>query len=821
MIILDLNGTWQMKRTDEENWLNAVVPGSVYNDLLQAGKMQDPFFRDNEYEIRDLCKFDYEYKKTFYLDESALDHDKLILLCEGLDTLCEVFINGKSVLSADNMHRTYEVDIKSCLLTGENIIHVVISSPIDYCLKKDSEQYLCSCADAIPGISHIRKGHSMFGWDWGPQLPDMGIWRSISIQGYDMARLDDIYVTQIHHDNKVSLDARLRIENWSNEGTGIEITIETPNGEMIKETADITASEQHVIIDIADPLLWWPNNYGGQPLYKMSFKLSCKGKAIDHKAMKIGLRTITLNRQEDNWGESCEFVVNGKKIFSMGGDYIPEDNILARCSRERSEKLVKSCVEANFNTIRVWGGGYYPDDYFYDLCDEYGLIIWQDHLFACGVYDFSDEFKENITYEIKDNMKRLRHHASLGLWCGNNELELAWNEWGWERFGEKLKKDYLRQFEEHMPEIAKEVDPNTSYLMASPTSKGGFADPNSQNIGDMHYWDVWHGRKPITEYRTLYPRFMSEFGLQSFPCLKTVETFTLPEDRNIFSYVMESHQKNGTGNEKILYYISEYFKYPKDFDSLLYASQLIQAEGLRYGVEHWRRNRGRCMGAIYWQLNDCWPVASWASIDYFGRWKAAHYEARRFFAPIMASAEEEGTKVSLHVTNETLENFNGKLMWRLMDHKSNVILENTIEAVMEPLSTGELESLDFSNYLDTKQKMRETYLEFILFDENKVLGHGTALFVKPKHFNLQKPEITLNISEEEDRFLIDIRSKAFARFVELDLRDADAIFSDNIFDLSAGAVKKVVLKKENMSTRLTLEELRKQIKVRSLYDTYE
>ncbi|HEY5583059.1 MAG TPA: glycoside hydrolase family 2 protein [Ruminiclostridium sp.] len=314
---------------------------------------------------------------------------------------------------------------------------------------------------------------------------------------------------------------------------------------------------------------------------------------------------------------------------------------------------------------------------------------------------------------------------------------------------------------------------------------------------------------------------MSEFGIQSFPAVKTVKSFTLPEDRNIFSYVMESHQKNGTGNEKILYYIGENFKYPKDFNSLLYASQLIQAEGLRCGVEHWRRNRGRCMGTIYWQLNDCWPVASWASIDYFGRWKAAHYAAKRFFAPVLASACDEGTNVTLHVSNEKREKFTGKLSWRLMTNISNVIQNDEMEVIIDALSTREIFNLDFSNILNTKQKQRETYLEFGLEVGNNVISYGTVLFVKAKHFTLLDPQISTVVTEEKDKFIIEVSCKAFARFIELDLENADALFSDNIFDLSATNIKSVEVKKENLSHDLTLDALRKQLIVHSLFDTYE
>ncbi len=822
MLLADLNGAWKMKRTDENDWLEASVPGSVYNDLLNAGKMKDPFYRDNEYEVLALSGYDYEYKRTFPVDGDVLEHDEVLLRCEGLDTLCELFINGENILNANNMHRTYEVDIKDIITPGENEIRIVFRSPVEYGLKKNRELYLDSCADAVPGISHYRKAHSMSGWDWGPKLPDMGIWRSISVCGYDHARIDDIYITQNHSENRVGLDARIRLKNWSGAELGVLMTVERPDGRMLKKKILTGRQEEHIFMDIEDPELWWPNNYGAQPLYRVRISLLHGEAVIDTSLMRIGLRTITVKREKDSWGESFYFEVNGQSVFSMGGNYIPEDNILARCGRERTEKLVKSCIEANFNTIRVWGGGYYKEDYFYDLCDEYGLIVWQDHLYACGVYDFNEDFKENITYETIDNVKRLRHHPSLGIWSGNNELEYAWAYWGWgERFGEKLKSDYTKQFEEYLPALTKELDPNTFYWNSSPSSTGGFDDPNNENIGDMHYWDVWHGRKPITEYRKIFPRFMSEFGLQSFPGLKTVESFTLPEDRNIFSHVMESHQKNGTGNEKIMYYISENFKYPGNFDSLLYVSQLIQAEGMRNAVEHWRRNRGRCMGAIYWQLNDCWPVASWAGIDYFGRWKAVQYAARRFFAPVLASACEEGTAVSLHLSNETGEKLSGKLSWRLVSNTGAVIKSDETDVEMGGYSTGEIVSLELGDILNSAQKKRETCLEFCYAEKGAAVSGGTVLFVKSKHFSLLNPRINTEVFEEEDKFIIQVSCKAFARFIELDLKNADAIFGDNIFDLSPSCIKRVEIKKENLSHKLGLEALKEQLTVRSLYDTYD
>ncbi|MCM3631371.1 glycoside hydrolase family 2 protein [Paenibacillus glycanilyticus] len=818
-----LNGNWTMKRTDEAEWNKATVPGSVFHDLLSAGKMEDPYFRDNEYDILELTKFDYEYRRSFLVDEDLLLLDRVLLRCEGLDTLCEVYVNGQAVLNTNNMHRTYEADVKDLLSAGSNEIHVIIHSATNYVLAKDKELFLTSCADAVPGISHLRKAHSMFGWDWGPQLPDMGIWRDMSLCGFNNARIDDVVITQKHGDNNVTVEIAAALERWSSEiPLTLLVSMETPDGRTLDALVSQVGDTAKLEINIASPELWWPNNLGSQPLYGVRIQLLGEERVLDERSLNIGLRTLRVVRQPDEWGESFAFEVNGHEIFAMGANFIPEDNIFGRRSNERTEQLIQSCVEANYNCIRVWGGGYYADDYFYDLCDRHGLIVWQDHLYACGAYDFNDEFKENIRLETIDNMKRLRHHASLGLWSGNNELEYAWAYWGWtERYGEKQRDDYLKQFEEFLPVLSQSLDPNTSYLVSSPSSKGGIDDPNNEHIGDMHYWDVWHGRKPITEYRTLHPRFMSEFGLQSFPSIKTVETFTLPEDRNIFSHVMEAHQKNGTGNEKIMYYISEYFKYPRNFDKLLYVSQLIQAEGMRVGVEHWRRNRGRCMGAVYWQLNDIWPGASWSSLDYFGRWKATHHAAKRFFAPVLASAHEEGTTVALHVTNESLQTVRGQLRWRLLDRKSDTIRFGEAEVSLDALTSAEIVSLDFSATLMTKQQLSQSYLAFEFVIGEETISSGTALFVKPKHFELLNPEIHAAVTEEDDRFVVSLESRAFAPFVLLELSGADARWSDNVFALSADRPAIVTVPKNGLSEALDLESFREQLSVTSLFDTFE
>lgn len=812
-----LNGKWKMRNVSDDQWIPAEVPGSVFKDLFDNKQMPDPFFRDNEYKILELSKNDFEYKRCFEID--SLSHKAIWLVCEGLDTLCDVYINNSLALRADNMHRTYRVDILPFLSVGNNEIRVYIHSATTYVLKKNEEKYLSSCADAVPGISHIRKAHSMFGWDWGPKLPDLGIWRSIYLETYDNGRIDDIYITQNHKSNHVELEIKASVTFYQN--CVFRVSVESPNGELMQKECP-AEKDMNFYINIENPQLWWVRQLGDQPLYDIIFELVGDSEVFDTVKKRIGLRTLTVRREKDKWGETFEFVNNDVSFFSMGADFIPEDNLLSRRSPERAKKLIDACVDANFNTIRVWGGGYYPDDYFYDLCDEAGIVIWQDHLYACGAYDFTEEFKKNITLETIDNVKRLRHHACLGLWCGNNELELAWANWGWaERFGKELRDSYINQFETYLPELMKKLDPNTSYIFSSPTSNGVQNNPDDENVGDMHYWEVWHGRKPFTDYRTLFPRFMSEFGLQSFPSLKTVESFTLPEDRNIFSYVMECHQKNGTGNEKILYYISHYFKYPKDLDSLLYVSQLIQAEGVRIGVEHWRRNRGRCMGALYWQLNDCWPVASWSGLDYYGRYKALHYFAKRFYAPVAISAVTENNAIKLYCANEMMQSHDCVINCRLLKYDGTVIFDKSVIAELQPLSAKEYYSLDLSQYLCSDEDKRNIYAEFELRENGEVISRGTEMFCPAKHIELKNPKITATVKQQNDIFYITLSAAAPAFFTELVLDGYDTVFSDDCFYISPDKPIIVSIKKGVIDAALTEKDIENLLKIRSLFDTYE
>lgn len=790
---VNLGGAWRMREADSETWHSAHVPGSVYADLMADGTMPDPFWRENELDAFERMKKDYVYQRTFTVTEAQLAHAHVELVCEGLDTLAHVSLNGREIAFTDNMHITWVWDVKEQLHAGENTLEIRFDSPILYCAKKAEEAPGWESSDATPGFRHLRKAHCMFGWDWGPRLPDAGIWRPIFLRTWDTARLENALMLQAHHDGVV--DVTIRPEIAGESAWSAEIT--APDGEVII-IPETTAAEQ--VITIEHPQLWWPNGLGKQPLYRVTVRLATG----DTRVWRIGLRTMTVSREKDEWGEEFCHVVNGMKVFAMGADYIPEDNILARVTPERTRRLLEDCKAANFNAIRVWGGGYYPDDAFYDICDELGLLVWQDLMYACAFYDLTPDFERSIRVETHQNVARLRHHASLALICGNNEMEMFMagansaliNHRTWEfvpTYPHHIT-DYVKMFEYILPAIVKETAPQTYWWPASPSSGGNFDAPNDENRGDNHYWDVWHGEKPFTEYRKFFFRYASEFGFQSFPCLKSVEQFTLPDDRNIFSRVMERHQRNQAANGKILSYLSQTFRYPNSFDDLLYASQLMQAEAIRYGVEHWRRNRGRCMGAIIWQLNDIWPVASWASIDYYGRWKALHYAAKRFFAPVMISAEEEGElsqnpKINeyhpapleksfrLNVCNETLRDVTGEVVWALRTPDGAIVRQNQQTLTIPAMSAKWLDKVDCAD-----ASLTGHYVSFAFVVDDVALSEGTCIFCAPKHFEFVDPLLTVETRGDT----IIVTSHAYAKQVWLESEDADLLLDDNAFDMNPG-----------------------------------
>lgn len=796
-----LSGKWLVQADGKE--MVAKVPGTVYSALMENGFIEDPFYRDNELTVLEIMKQDFLFKKTFIVTEDIIRKKHIYLHCDGLDTLCDIYLNDMKVGSAFNFHRIWEFDIKKFLRRGENQLIIKIFSPVNYIRKMDQVYHIENCCrDAMKGFSYLRKPHCMFGWDWGPRLPDAGIWNDIYLIAFDNVRLEDVYIRQKHILGRVKLEIQVRYQG----NAEVCIRIINPQGEVLYEG-------ENKEVEIENPQLWWPNGLGEQNLYRVEVLLKEQKKTVDCSVKRIGLRTLTMVRNKDKFGESFAHKVNGISFFAMGADYIPEDNIFSRITPERTRELLLKCKFAHFNVIRVWGGGAYPSDFFFDICDELGLVVWQDFMFACANYYLTDEFEKNITAELVDNIRRIRHHACLGLWCGNNEMEMFTKEENYE--GHHIMKGfYIRIYEHIIPHILQNEDPDTFYWPASPSSGGSFDEPNAENRGDVHYWDVWHGGKPFSEYRRYYFRYVSEFGFQSFPSEKTIKSFTLPEDRNIFSRVMEMHQRNEGANGKILQYLSKTYLYPKEFGTLLYASQLLQAEAIRYGVEHWRRNRGRCMGTIYWQLNDIWPSASWSSVDYFGRLKALHYYARRFFSPIMISCKETSettmrtsvveepgevfNKMQLVVANETKQDVRGTVRWRLRDADSRIILGNEEEITVEAFSSRWLQETDFQN-LD----FLNLHLEYEFETVGNIISKGSVLFTEPKHYHFHNPMLKGKIQGNK----ISIHAEAYAKSIEIYSDQEDFILSDNFFDMEAGEVKVEIL-----------EGNPKNIQLRSVYD---
>ncbi len=791
----DLSGIWQLSGGGYNTEGN--IPGSVYSILLENKLMDDPFYRDNELKALEIMDNEFAFSRNFIYKKPDCP---VLLHCDGLDTICDIYINSKHIAYTDNMHRSWEFAVENLLVNGENEITITVHPTDAYIKAKQAKKPLSGAPECMAGFGYIRKAYCMMGWDWGARLPDGGIWRDIYLLEKNSARITDFHITQRHENGKVFVTPEVKTDA----DCDIKLTVTSPDD--ISFSLDVNRENE-----IKNPELWWPNGLGKQALYTFKAELLENGNIVDCQTKEIGLRTLKLIREKDRWGESFCHEVNGIKFFAMGADYIPEDSIYSRITPSRTEKLLQICKDSNFNAIRVWGGGYYPDDYFFEYCDKMGLVVFIDLMFACVHNDTSPEMIANIKAEIEENLTRIRHHACIGVISGNNEMEAvhAWSQvltW---------LDDYLDLFEELIPNIVKKVCPYIPYIPSSPTSFGHVIEPSNENYGDSHYWAVWHGNQPFTEYRNHYFRYLSEFGFQSFPCEKTVNSFTEEKDRNIFSRIMEMHQKSFTANGKILNYLSMTYKYPAEFGTLLYASQLLQADAIKYGVEHLRRNRGRCMGTLYWQLNDTWPVASWSSIDYYGRFKALQYYAKRFYTPVLLSCMEIGekdarpivntertvdytTKATLCLTNDTLNTVTGDVIWELRNRNGEILQSGSQTVTVEPLSVKWLEEMDFN-----KTDVNNNYFSYRFIVDGKATCDSTALFTAPKYFDFKDPELSYELNGDE----ITVFAKGFAKSVEIDSPDSDFILEDNFFDMNAGS-----------KTVKILSGTPKNIKLRSVYD---
>ena len=783
----------------EDLHLPCKAPCTMYSVLLEHEKIPDPFYGLNERELQHLGEKDCAFTAEFSVEDALFAHVFAVLTRAGIDTICAVYLNGKRLDRIRNMHRTYVYEVKTLLLPGKNTIRLEFSSPMRYFAEAQRRHYLyMNDGDTLPGAAHLRKAMYQSGWDWGPTLPDMGILRPVELKFYDTDRLDHVLVNQRHHDGVVDVDLRVSTAKES----GCTFT-------ALLDGKEITLTDGEGSFRVESPRLWWVRGYGEQPLYELEVRLVSDGRVIDCQKKKIGLRTLTVSTAKDTDGRGSEFcfVLNGIKIFSMGANYVPMDNLLTRVTRERQEQLIRQAVDANFNTLRVWGGGYYPEDDFYDLCDEYGLMVWQDFMVACANIWMTDDMEEEFRREATDNLCRLQHHASLALLCGNNEMEDM--ILGGAQNDELVHQDYLRLYEHLLPQLCRELAPDTFYWPSSPSSGGGFDEPGEFSRGDTHYWKVWHGGVPFTAYRQEHFRFCSEYGFESFPSMKTIRSFCKEEDENCFSRVMENHQKCKGGNGNILRYLSNNYLYPSKFENLVYASQLLQADAIAYGVEHFRRERGYCMGSIYWQFNDCWPVASWSSVDYFGRYKALHYAARRFYAPVAMGLFAENGTLAVNIANETRETFRGSV--RLTLCRADLTELDRRECAVEVTA---LSSSDVLTYTLPEFDPYSCFLAADLYDaQGAFLTRRVETLVPAKHFAWRKPTLQAEFVDKDGGVEIAVSSDVFTKGVFLDFCGFDCVLSDNFFSLTDKAPYRVFVKTEKSAA-----ELRENAVFKTVYD---
>lgn len=783
--------------------LSCKVPCSLYSALLDHGVIEDPFYRDNEKKYIDIARKDCEFVSKFDVPDNILRQERILLRFMGIDTLADVFLNGVLLGSTDNMHHSWSFSVQGKVKGKGNVLRVLFHSPIEYTERENEKFELYSPDCSLPGYGHMRKTYCSFGWDWGPVIADSGFYREVVLEGSSGAELCDVSVRQKHADGCVELILS-DVVNFASGEEKIVYELTDPDGLPVAK-AEAACNDQ-ACLRVEKPRLWWPNGYGKQPLYTLCARLLRGKELCGEKSLRIGLRTLTVSTAKDKWGNEFCFVVNGEKIFSMGADYIPMDALLPRVNEQKTRALLSDCIAANFNTVRVWGGGYYPDDYFYDICDELGLIVWQDFMFACSTIYLNERIEKSCSREFTEQIARLRNHACIGLFCGNNEVEMAWTCWN---LPDNLRKkeDYIRLFERILPDLCEQMCPDIFYWRSSPSSVGGFIDPGDENRGDAHCWSVWHGGEPFEKYREKYIRFCSEYGYEAFPSVKTLRTVALEEDLNAFSPVMDAHQKGAGGNTRIVAKTADYFRYVSTFEEFIYISQLMQAEAIRYGAEHFRRNRGRCMGSLYWQLNDNWQTASWSSVDYCGRWKALHYFAHRFYAPVLLSVCDEEYRCTFNVSNETRSAFQGTVAWQILRSDFSCVKEGSVEVNVLALSAADVFVLDAEQTL--KGHEREYFLAYRLLSRGETVSEDCILFCKPKFFAFEKkPKIEVTVSDyDKTRCIVDIRAESFVKNLELDFKEADSKFSDNFFSLTSAQTKRVICEKNGKTAKELADQL--------------
>jgi beta-mannosidase len=815
LIKYSLDGDWQFRQVGREEWHPARVPGCVHLDLMAAGLIPDPFYRDNEVKVQWVENENWEYRKEFKIPVQILNKPRVELVAQGLDTFATIFLNGQKIAETDNMFRSYRFDAKPFLKTGKNEILIRFDSPVQRA--KVMEERL---PYKLPGGSpHVRKAPYHFGWDWGPRLVTSGIWRPLALEAWDVARLEDLEITQEFLDkNKALLRTRTSVLADKAHKVAVKATISGKTTFSHSESVNLKPGENinEKSFSIINPDLWWPAGLGEQNLYNVKIELYQKGRLLDSVEKRIGLRKLTLEQNEDECGKSFQFVVNGVPFFAKGGNWIPADSFPPRVSRQKYEALLRDCVEANMNMLRVWGGGIYESPEFYDLCDELGLTVWQDFMFACAMFPGDEAFLENVRAEAEDVVTRLRHHASVALWCGNNECEEGWFYWGWKaQYPAQVWEDYGKIFHEILPQAVEKYDPARPYWPSSPHSEK-VGDPRSDKSGDMHYWGIWHGQEPFKEYRKKFHRFFSEFGFQSFPLLETVKTFTLPGDWNIASPVMEQHQKHPEGNRLILLYMLDHYRLTKDFESLLWLSEVLQAEAMKTGVEHFRSQMPRTMGALYWQINDCWPVASWSGTDYYGTWKALHYYAKRFYSPVLAAPIDDGTTLRIYGISDLNQPVDAELYVGIFTYGGKTVQEGKTDVRLEPRSSRIIMSKPLEE-LRHNLPPEEVYLYCELRKGTEKLSGNVFHFSELKRVDLPQPEIKPEVAERNGRTVVRLEAARLAKDVFLSVPGFKGRFDDNFFDMIPGRTYEVAFRTDQPVDKIQFGQA---LRVISLRDSY-
>ncbi len=833
---IKISDNWEFRQNGDTVWMPATVPGSVHTDLLSNGKIDDPFYRLNEHNQQWIDKTDWEYRAVFTVPEALLEKERVEICFGGLDTYADVYLNDQLVLKADNMFRVWETGIREQLKTGENILRVYFHSPVKIGLDR-LEELNYQLPDPPNDLSEIgglgdkkvsvfiRKAPYHFGWDWGPRLVTSGIWKDVVIRGWDRARIDDVFVQQVKvTEEKAELMIHLEVESAADRTLELEGRV---NGEsVLRTTADLQSGMNTITqpLTIEDPDLWWPNGLGDQPLYDLKFTLREGSFPVAEAETRTGLRDIRVVREKDSIGESFLFRINGHRVFMKGANYIPQDVFLHRVTPERYDHMVQSAVDANMNMLRVWGGGIYEKDIFYELCDQKGILVWQDFMFACSMYPGNEEFLESVRLEATDNVKRLRNHPCIALWCGNNENLSAWHFWGWKNqvtmnqgkeIADTIWKAYEDKFHRILPGVVEEYDPGRFYWSSSPSA--GMGIPENYVAGDVHYWGVWWGKQPFESYRTTKCRFMSEYGFQSFPELNTIKRFAEKDDWDIYSEVMKSHQRSSIGNETIEYYLLQDYRQPKNFPMFLYVGQVLQAEGIRIAMEGHRTNMPYCMGSLYWQIDDCWPVASWSSIDYYGKWKAQQYFARKAFRDMIISPQLENDTVSVYIVSDRLKDTPAVVHLTLMDLEGNILDEDSKEVTIAA-STSRLYRSEPADQMigDAGEAGR-----ILLYCRVEIGGENytdNILYFTPvKNLELPEPSLDWELSDTEDGITLKVRTDKLAKNVYLSVPEKEVFFGDNYFDLLPGKEVEISVQP---GEGVTAGEIRDNLHVVSLVESY-